>query len=252
MKEIDIIRSPKEQFLDEIKETLEDHLPEQWNKKDIEELKDSLTSNKMKSSIFSAIPMVCRPTCPFLDTCEYAKKGTAPFQLSKSNKKSDGRCIYELAIVASFMGDYIEQLEIDVTNWVEMSQVRDLVDQEVQLLRKTKYLAKEDFIQENVVGVDEDGDPIMKKDLHQAVYYEDKIHKRRTQMFKQILATRESRVKANSMQMDSAQSMANLIASMRRIEKEEQEALKKQLGIVDVDEYILEDQKENTPELPEG
>jgi hypothetical protein len=35
--------------------------------------------------------------------------------------------------------------------------VRDLVDQEVQYLRKTKLLSKEHFIQENIIGIDKDG-----------------------------------------------------------------------------------------------
>jgi flagellar L-ring protein precursor FlgH len=39
---------------------------------------------------------------------------------------------------------------VNPNNLVEVSMVRDLVDQEVQYLRKTKLLAKEHFIQENI------------------------------------------------------------------------------------------------------
>jgi len=46
----------------------------------------------------------------------------------------------------------MHQLDVSPDNLVEVSMVRDLVDQEVQYIRKTKLLAKEHFIQENVIG----------------------------------------------------------------------------------------------------
>jgi hypothetical protein len=229
MKEIEI-KSAKESFLDEMERAMTNSLPVSW---DEEQKKKSLartTSHKIKSAAFTAIPMICTGSkCPFKNTCEFYKEGSAPV---------DNPCPYELGMVATFMADYIDQLNVDPENWVELSQVRDLVDQEIQMIRKSKYLAKEDFIQENVVGVDSDGDPVFKKELHMAVELEDRLHRRRQQLFKQILATREAKVKAGAAQVDSAQGIANVISQYRKFEEDRDLQLKKQLGIVDVDEYV--------------
>jgi hypothetical protein len=61
-----------------------------------------------------------------------------------------------MSMVSQFTAEYMEQLDVSPENLVEVSMVRDLVDQEVQYLRKTKLLAKEHFIQENIIGIDKD------------------------------------------------------------------------------------------------
>lgn len=232
MKEIEI-KSPKESFLDEIEKAISKSLPATWDEKQRKTSMERTSGHKIKSAAFTAIPMICTGSkCPFKNTCEYFKEGSAPI---------DNPCPYELGMVATFMADYIDQLNVDPENWVELSQVRDLVDQEVQMIRKSKYLAKEDFIQENVVGVDSDGDPVFKKELHMAVELEDRLHRRRQQLFKQILATREAKVKAGAVQIDSAQGIANVISEYRKFEENRETELKRQLGIIDVDDYIESD-----------
>lgn len=235
MKEIEL-KSPKESFMEEMELAIKKSLPDVWD--DDTKMKSlmRISDAKIKTGAFTSIPMICQGSkCPFKNTCEFFQEKKAP----------EGKaCPYELGMIRSFMASYIEQLEIDTSNWIEMSQVRDLVNQDIQMTRAAKYLAKEDFIQENVVGVDSDGDPVFKKELHQAVELEDKIHRRKAQMLKQILATRESRVKAGAAAIDSAQNMASLVDKMRKLEKTQQAEMKRQLGIVDVDEYIIEDDNE--------
>lgn len=237
MKEIELqIKSPKESFMEDMEAAIKKSLPDAWDDDTKTQSLMRISDSKIKTGAFTAIPMVCQGNkCPYKNTCEFFQEKRAP----------EGKpCPYELGMVRSFMASYIEQLEIDITNWVEVSQVRDLVNQDIQMTRIAKYLAKEDFIQENVIGVDSDGDPVFSKDLHKAVDYEDKIHKRKAQMLKQILATRESRVKAGAAAIDSAQNMATLVDKMRKLEREQQAEMKRQLGIVDVDEYIVEDDSE--------
>jgi hypothetical protein len=143
-----------------------------------------------------------------------------------------------MAIVSQFTAEYMEELDVHPDNLVEVSMVRDLVDQEVQYMRKTKLLAKEHFIQENVIGVDQDGQPILKKELHLAVDLEDKLHKRRKDLRNQLLATREAKAKVGQSQIDSAQAISDILDKVQSIEIEREKLLKKKLGIYDVDEYI--------------
>jgi hypothetical protein len=141
-------------------------------------------------------------------------------------------------MVSQFTAEYLEQLDVNPNNLVEVSMVRDLVDQEVQYIRKTKLLAKEHFIQENVIGIDQDGQPILKKELHLAVELEDKLHKRRKDLRNQLLATREAKAKVGQVQLDTAQAISDIINKVQSIENQREKILKQKLGTYEVDDYI--------------
>jgi len=204
--------------------------PETWTDEDKEKAVELVKPQKTRTSMFSSIPMTCETfKCVFADTCPLMKENLAP---------RGKPCPLEMAIVAQFTAEYMEQLDVSADNLVEVSMVRDLVDQEVQYMRKTKLLAKEHFVQENVIGVDSDGQPILKKELHLAVELEDRLHKRRKDLRNQLLATREAKAKIGQSQIDSAQAISNILSKVQDIELQREKALKKKLGIYDVDEYI--------------
>jgi hypothetical protein len=138
----------------------------------------------------------------------------------------------------------MEQLDVSPENLVEVSMVRDLVDQEVQYLRKTKLLAKEHFIQENIIGIDKDGEPILKKELHLAVELEDRLHKRRKDLRNQLLATREARAKVGQTQLDTAQAISEIIHKVQMVEIENNKLIRKKLGTYEADDYIEAQNKE--------
>lgn len=237
MKEIEKL-SPKEEFLAQFKESyINSSFPEEWDMEKRKKVLGMVSPGKTKSLMFTSIPMVCRASdCMFASTCPMQKEGIAP---------KNHPCPYESGMIASFVSEYMEQLEIEPDNLVELTMIRDLVDQEVQYLRKSKILAQEDFIQENVVGKDSNGDPVFAKQLHLASDLEDRLHKRKQVIFKQLLATREAKAKAGLTALDTAQSMASLVDSFRRIQNDQESRLKQRLGIVDKDDYIdvqLEDE----------
>lgn len=167
--------------------------------------------------------------CIFASTCPLLKANLAP----KGNP-----CPIEMSMVAQFTLEYMEQLDVHEENLVEVSMIRDLVDQEVQYLRKTKLLAKEHFIQENIIGIDTNGNPIMKKELHLAVELEDRLHKRRKDLRNQLLATREAKAKVGQMQMDSAQAISDIMYKVQAVQIQKEKLLKQKLGTYEVDDYI--------------
>jgi hypothetical protein len=217
-------------------------LPENWSDQDKQKVVELIRPQRTKTSMFSSIPMTCETQkCVFADTCPLLKENLAP----KGNP-----CPIEMSIVSQFTYDYMEQLEVNPQNLVEVSMVRDLVDQEVQYIRKTKLLAKEHFIQENIIGIDSNtGQPIMKKELHLAVELEDKLHKRRKDLRNQLLATREAKAKIGQTQLDTAQTISDILDKVQGIEKERQKLIKQKMGTLEVDEYIevavLEDRDES-------
>jgi hypothetical protein len=227
------IEKSKDRFMTEFESLRPDlFFPEEWTDEQRAIASEEIRPSKTKHSMFTAIPMSCQAkSCPFADTCPLMKVNLAP---------KGKPCPLEMAIVTQFTQEYMQELDVHPDNLVEVSMVRDLVDQEVQYMRKTKILAKESFIQENVIGVDNDGQPIMKKELHLAVDLEDRLHKRRKDLRNQLLATREAKAKVGQTQLDSAQAISDIITKMRQIEKQKESTLKKKLGIQEVDEYILE------------
>jgi len=187
--------------------------------------------------MFSSIPMNCQSEkCIFAATCPLLKENLAP---------RGKPCPIEMSMVSQFTAEYLEQLDVNPNNLVEVSMVRDLVDQEVQYLRKTKLLAKEHFIQENIIGVDQEGQPIFKKELHLAVELEDKLHKRRKDLRNQLLATREAKAKVGQVQLDTAQAISEIINKVQSIDIQREKIIKQKLGTYEIDEYIESQETEN-------
>jgi len=221
----------KKNFLKEFESLRPDlFFPENWTDEEKNRVVDLVRPQKTRTSMFSSIPMSCEAVkCIFAETCPLFKENLAP---------KGKPCPIEMSIVSQFTTEYMNQLEVHPDNLVEVSMIRDLVDQEVQYLRKTKLLAKEHFIQENTIGVDEDGQPILKKELHLAVELEDKLHKRRKDLRNQLLATREAKAKAGQMQVDSAQAISDILYKVQSIEIEKEKLLRQKLGTYELDEYI--------------
>lgn len=229
MSEIEKIE--KDNFLEKFESLRPDlFFPEHWTDQDKEKAAELVRPQRTRNSMFSSIPMNCEAEkCIFADTCPLMRESLAP---------RGKPCPLEMAIVAQFTSEYMEQLDVHPDNLVEVSMVRDLVDQEVQYMRKTKLLAKEHFIQENVIGVDQDGQPILKKELHLAVDLEDRLHKRRKDLRNQLVATREAKAKMGQSQIDSAQAISEIIGKVQEIETQREKLLRQKLGIHEVDEYI--------------
>lgn len=226
-----IEKSNKDKFLKEFESLRPDlFFPEDWSNDDRQKAVDLIRPQKTRTSMFSSIPMNCEANkCVFASTCPLLKENLAP---------KGSPCPIEMSIVAQFTAEYMEQLDVVPENLVEVSMVRDLVDQEVQYIRKTKLLAKEHFIQENIVGVDDNGQPILKKELHLAVELEDKLHKRRKDLRNQLLATREAKAKIGQTQLDTAQAISDIVSKVQNIEIQREKLLKQKLGTFDKDEYI--------------
>lgn len=227
----EIEKVSKDSFLEKFESLRPDlFFPEHWSQEDKQKAAEMIRPQKTRTSMFASIPMNCEAErCVFSSTCPLLKENLAP----KGNP-----CPLEMSIVSQFTSEYMDQLDVHPDNLVEVSMIRDLVDQEVQYMRKTKLLAKEHFIQENVIGVDQDGQPILKKELHLAVDLEDRLHKRRKDLRNQLLATREAKAKLGQSQIDSAQAISDIIDKVQKIELQREKLLKQKLGIHDVDEYI--------------
>lgn len=194
-------------------------------------MKKSTSSSSVKLSMLTSIPMICKGrSCPQSQVCPLFAENVHPEKQP---------CPIEMAMVKQFFEAYVDELGVDISRLVEVSMIRALVDQEIQYVRKSKSLSLDHFIQENVIGVDpKSGEPIMRSELHLAVEMEDRIHRRMEKIRSQLLATRESRAKVGQSQLDTAQTIANLLDQQQEIQKQRETLLMQKLGIKQVDTYI--------------
>lgn len=230
MKELEV-HDKKAQFLNSFRDLFDDGLvPVDWSPERKARVDELTTDGRLNTARVATIPMICRSSnCPSAAVCPLYAEGLAPQGLP---------CPIEAKIVVKMMLGLIDELDIDPESINEVGMVRDLVDQEIQQIRKQSLLAQHDIIQDNVIGIDETGEPIMKKELHLAVEWEDRIHRRKAALLKQLLATRESRVKAGAMVIDQAANMAAALGKYQQMQAARDQKLREELGLADKDDYI--------------
>lgn len=236
-------RDDKEEFLRALEEKRPDLMKQPLSSESRDIAADALRGTNLKMNMLSSIPMICKGDmgCPVSDSCPLWQQGLRDEILNKP-------CPIELSMVRQFFLDYVEEFEVDTARMAEVSLIRDLVDQEIQQIRKSWVLGREHFIQENVVGLDQDGKVITKKELHQAVEFEDKILRRKKDLRNALLATREAKAKAGSSLKDTAQNLADIMTNIRQMEidKDKKSRLEQGKGMRDdyIDAEIVEEEDE--------
>lgn len=223
----------KEDFLAMVEDLRPDIMyPEVWSEEQQETLDRMGRSNlRTKKAMFANIPMVCKNSCPVRQDCPLYQKNQHP--LGK-------KCPIEAAFVMDMAENIALQLAVDMDDFLELSQVRALVNQEVQYMRAQGMLAQEGMIQENTVGVDREGNEITRRELSIAVEMEDRVLKRMENLRKQMLASREAKVKAGQVQKDQILALSDLISDINKEDKTRKTKLREKLDIIDV-EANLED-----------
>jgi len=229
--ELEQYQKNKAAFLDTMSTLRPDlFMPLEWTDEQRSEASEMVRPSKVRTGLFASIPLICRgDECRFAEICPLLKKNLAP---------KGSSCPIEMAAVQQFMAEYIEELGVDPTNLVEVSMVRDIVDQEIQHQRTTWLLSMEDFIQENAIGISDKGEVVIRKELHLAVEMQDRIHRRKKDLRNQLLATREARAKIGQGNLDTAQSLSKALENVRAVERAKDKAMLKRLGMEDYDEYI--------------
>lgn len=142
-------------------------------------------SFNLKHGMFANVPMICKGTvCPLHEICTIPIRKRPVFH----------RCPIEIAAIIDRYDKYCEELGIGPEDYLDQSQVKDLVDIEIKLLRANGHLAiSGDFIQEVVQAIDDKGNTITRPELHKATEYEEKLLNRKKQILSELNATRRAK-----------------------------------------------------------
>lgn len=163
-----------------------------------------------KRSVLTSIPLVCKShQCPFNGTCEFYKHELAP---------EGERCPIEIAAIEDLFMRYCRELGVDPDDpeqTIDTMMVKELIDIDILLLRCDNKLAIDaDFVVENVVGEDRDGNAISQKSLHTASSYKEQLRASKYKTLQLLNSTRKDKDTSNDNQMTEAERVAEMMAVM--------------------------------------
>lgn len=234
----DKIEPIKNNWLEQFSEDRPDlFFPESWSDEKKTKAVNTLRSESVRSRIFTSIPMKCKgPDCQLSDVCPLQQEGNAPIGF---------RCPIEISILKQLTSELVAEFRVNEQSLNELAMIRDLVNQEIQHIRVTNVLAQDDFMQDVFAGVNErTGEVIFKKELHQAITFEDKILKRKKELRNQFLATREAKSKAGMGQLDTSKVISEVMYDIEQVRIEREKVMREKLGIQDIDTYIEDSEAE--------
>ena len=138
--------------------------------------------------LYASIPIICKSKeCPYSDSCYLYNMGEEPYAEP---------CPIEVSTVEDLAQRYMEELEINPNDMVDISMVRDVIDMDISIMRCNKKLAADaDIVQEVVAGVSEHGDEFTQPQIHKAYDLQLRLMRQRSQILDKLHATRKEKAK---------------------------------------------------------
>ena len=152
---------------------------------------------KYISKVATGTGVVLALTCPGGAACPFAHR--CPFyQLHKEPKGKP--CPLESALFTEFLIRYIEELQVDPTNMMELAYCNELAETDILIMRANKALAKPEnsemvYIQETVT---KSGEIAQQMSVSPYLEAREKLVKRRERIIKLMVGDRQERYKKAS------------------------------------------------------
>ena len=137
--------------------------------------------------IYAGIPIICKGRqCPFIDTCAME---TLHIDV---NTLVGQRCPIEIAEIMNLYDKYCTQFGIDqdTDDMVLIGLVKELIDYEIQIRRADHKMASQgDFLEDIVVGVSDNGHPIVNKEIAKPIDYKERAIKKKHEILQLLNST---------------------------------------------------------------
>lgn len=168
-------------------------LPDAWGHAatSMDEVSRHRQSFNLKHGMFANTPMICKGSqCPLSDICDIPIRKRPVFK----------RCPIEIATIVELYDRYCEEKGVGPKDYFAQSQVKDLVNVEVKLMRAAGQLAiAGDFTEDIVFTLDNKGNPYSAPQLHKATEYEEKLLKQKFKLLADLDATLRQRGEENKL-----------------------------------------------------
>lgn len=180
--------------------------------------------------LYSDIPMLCMGKA-VSGGCEYSK--FCPYSEEEVNERFIGiNCPVEVVEAFKLFAGYIVDLDIKPSDFTDIQTVVDIVRLHLQIRRCDLYMKSRPIWQENVAGVvQSSGKAKYNKVVGVGHTMSRELRGDLDRKYQQLVATRESKVKAEvatgNAQKDMATVMANIYAAAAKVNKNKEDKVKK-------------------------
>jgi len=168
----------------------------------------------LKHGLYASIPIRCKANnCPYADICPIMKAGKAPF---------GEICPIEAATIEELIKRYMAEFKVEEEDMVDITMIRNLVDIDISLLRCNKKLALDaEIVQDIVVGLSEEGQPILQPQINKAYELQDRLLNRRQKILSLLQGTRKDKAQAGQMSnFDPSSAIAKMKSQLDKFREE--------------------------------
>lgn len=155
----------------------------------------------------AAIPIVCggASKCPWVNKCPIIKVDRDRKILNPNSPTIvplGKDCVVEINLINQWTHRYIEEYNVNPSERpTEFLMVVELAEIELLLWRVNNGLSKvenAELIQETVIGVDRNGDPLIRKEVNAHFEAKERLTRRKSQLVKLMVGDRQERYKAEA------------------------------------------------------
>lgn len=168
---------------------------------------------KLKHGLYATIPIRCKAgDCPYADVCRIQIMGKAP---------QGDHCPVETSTIEELVKRYMAEFEVEEKDMVDISMIRNLVDIDISILRCNKKLATDaEVVQNIVIAVTEEGQPIRQPQINKAYELQDRLLNRRQKILSLLNGTRKDKKDDEAVIQDPSSIIANMKNQLNKFAEE--------------------------------
>ena len=198
--------------------------PAGWHPELTEEQKEYVNTflDTQKGAPLASLPVIC-----LWHNCLY-KKACALYELEISPTPEGKRCPIEIQMIERWLSQFSEELGIEEGDISDMAVLKTLIQWMIFEWRAQAELANDPKInRSSIVGIDKDGDPIVREIMNPAITMLEKAAKTKHKLWEALIATREAKAKDKSRKQIQISDIAAALQAKIEARKKEIEALEK-------------------------
>lgn len=200
----------RERYYQYIKSNLDDYAGLTYTADEKKKIENHL--RKLSTGSAAMIPLYCAgPACPFAARCVYQQIGKAP--IGKA-------CLVEAQLLQHWVITYMEEYQVDPDSFTEVGYCNELSEIEVMLYRLNMLLSRPenaDGTIDQMMGVSNDGSPIIQKQISPWMEQKEKLLSRRSRVIKLMVGDRQEKYKKEAaLKVREAKDPSSKQADLRR------------------------------------
>lgn len=186
-----------------------------WGLDDVALIKAEASAQKfkLKHGMFAGIPIICKKDkCPYKDVCSIPDKHRVegqrcPVEIGAILARFDAWCSHFMIIPD---GDYIKDEDL-----VDATLIRDLIDNEIQILRAENRIAMSaDFIAKTISTVDSKGRAYYEDTVSPEAEFKLQLLDKRYKILQLLNSTRKDKAKDVKLELNPSQQAMSIFKSI--------------------------------------